>query len=261
MRNKEGKSEAVILVKAASQIRQKYDESIYCAGVTTEGEWVRLYPVTFEKLEDIQRFGQWARIEFEWQMPADDPRPESRRIFHDSIKIIGELPAVERHDFLSKLEVTGLNDLTEQGKSLAFLRPRNSHFLIERKTIKEALEEKQAYEFVVQQKKLSNSRAFMPFIKSCPYKFKYKYTVDDGIHESTYQNWEINVTFANWSKRYGEEQALARATRLLGEEYPQKSMAFVVSTHSLYPKIWLINAIICMDEIFSMAGHRFDLVV
>jgi hypothetical protein len=248
----QGESEAIVLVKAAPQISQKHGETVCCAAITPEGEWVRLYPVTFRKLEDSQQFGRWDRIKFKWSKPNDDHRPESCRIDQNSIEIIGELAKSEREKLLAKLEVTGLSDAIEKGKSLALLRPRNVQFFIESKSAEEIEEERIAYESVLKQKDLFESKVLLP-LKPCPYKFKYKYTTDDGEREGTCQDWEVHATFFNWRRNYGEEQTLARMRLVFGEDYPKKGMVFAMGTHSMYPKTWLINAIIRMDEVKQLS--------
>ena len=47
-----GTERVVILVKAAPHPSRRYQETVCCAGVTTEGEWRRLYPVRFRHLTD-----------------------------------------------------------------------------------------------------------------------------------------------------------------------------------------------------------------
>ena len=258
---KEGRSEAIILAKGVFQASPKHKDTIYCAGVTAQGEWVRLYPVTFGALEDAQRFGQWSRIEFDWHMPSDDPRVESRRLNSGSIKIIGEVSPEERHKLLSKLEVSELKSPAGQGKTLALLRPRNPYFIIERKLAIEVVEEHQAIELVAGHKKLSGSKIFMPLPKYCPYKFKYKYYTDDGEQESVYQDLDIGTTFSSWSKRFGEEHTLSRLRKIYGEEYLKKNMTFVMGRSSISPHTWFINSIICMDDVYSITGNQYDLVV
>src|SRR5690242_17431107 len=73
----EGEAEAIILVKASPHVSQKYGETVCCAGVTLAGEWVRLYPVTFRRLDDAKKFKRWDHIRFKWRAPKDDRRPES----------------------------------------------------------------------------------------------------------------------------------------------------------------------------------------
>ena len=91
MLDREGEAEAIILVKASPQATQKHGETVCCAGVTDDGKWIRLYPISFRRLEEAQQFGRWNKIKFKWRKPKDDQRQESCRVDADSIEIIGEL--------------------------------------------------------------------------------------------------------------------------------------------------------------------------
>ena len=119
----EGTSEAVILVKASPQVSKRHGETVCCAGVNNKGEWVRLYPVSFRSLDQASQFRRWDRIRFRWKRPQDDRRPESLRVDHQSIEIIGELKQRERLNFLSRLEVSSIGKVMEEGKTLALLGP------------------------------------------------------------------------------------------------------------------------------------------
>lgn len=248
----EGEAEAIILVKASPQVSQKYGETVCCAGVTLAGEWVRLYPVTFRRLEDAKQFGRWDRIRFHWRRPKDDHRPESRRVDQQSIEILGELAKNERQRLLANLEVTGLNAVAAEGKSLALLRPQNPRFVVERKTDAEIAQEKSDYESICKQKDMFYQEELLP-LEPCPFKFKYRYKTDDGDREGTCQDWETDATFFHWRKRYGEEQALQQMQHVFGKEYPKKGMVFAMGTHSRYPDVWLINGIVRMDEVTQMS--------
>jgi hypothetical protein len=258
MHKTEGESEAVILVKAATQAGRRHEEAICCAGVTPQGEWVRLYPVSFRFAEDAKRFSRWDKIRFRWRASADDPRPESRLIEQNSIEIFGKLPFSERHEFLSRLEVKALNTPEQKGKSLALLRPRNARFMIERKTDREITEEERTYESVVQQTALSGAIMINPQ-KPCPYRFKYKYSIDDGDREEIYQDWNINAAFSNLSRSFGEAQTLSRIVQLFGKEYPKKGMVFALEKHA-GSEAWQIHTIISMDEVYETTGHCLNVV-
>jgi hypothetical protein len=253
MHKTEGEAEAIILVKASPQVGQKHGETVCCAGVTPEGEWLRLYPVTFRRLEDANKFKRWDRIRFRWRKPKDDARPESLRIDQESIDIIGELPQKEKQSLLARLEVTGLNAVAAQGKSLALLRPQPQPvFIVDAKTAEEIDEEKKNYESVCKQEDMFYPNTLKP-LKPCPFRFKYRYKTDDGDREGTCQDWETNATFFNWRNHYGEEKALQDMKRVFGEEYPGKGMVFAMGTHSRYPDVWLINGIIRMDEVSQLS--------
>lgn len=85
----------------------------------------------------------------------------------------------------------------------------------------------------------------------CPYRFRYKYETDDGLREGTCQDWEIEATFFNWSRQYGEKLALEKMQELFGTEYPAKGMLLAMGTHSRYPDVWLINGVVRLDDIMQ----------
>src|ERR1700688_1984472 len=105
----EGASEAIILVKASPQVGRRHGETVCCAGINDKGEWVRLYPVSFRTLDQAKQFRRWDRVRFRWKKPQDDTRPESSRVDHQSIEVIGELKPKERLSFLTRLEVVSIN--------------------------------------------------------------------------------------------------------------------------------------------------------
>jgi hypothetical protein len=248
----EGTSEAIVLVKASPQVGRRHGETVCCAGINDNGEWLRLYPVSFRTLDQASQFRRWDRIRFRWKKPQDDPRPESLRVDHQSIEVIGELKPKERLNFLSRLEVTSINTVKAEGKTFALLRPRNVRFLIEKKSADALQEEKTKFKALAAQTDLFNTSPLIPY-EPCPYAFKYSYETDDGKREGTCQDWETDAAFFNWNRHYGEQKALEHMQHVFGDDYPKKGMVLAMGTHSLYPDVWLINGIIRLDEITQMS--------
>jgi hypothetical protein len=215
-------------------------------------EWLRLYPVSFRTLDQARQFRRWDRIRFRWKKPQDDTRPESLRVDHQSIEVIGELKPKERLNFLSRLEVSSINKVKSGGKTLALLRPRNVKFLIERKSAVTLQEEKAKFQALAAQADLFNTSPLIPY-DPCPYAFKYSYETDDGKREGTCQDWETDAAFYNWNRHYGEQKALEHMQRVFGNDYPKKGMVLAMGTHSLYPDVWLINGIIRLDDVTQMS--------
>ena len=122
MLEKSGETEAIVLIKAAPQVSQKNGETVCCAVIDLKGDWLRLYPVSFRHLDDAQKFGRWHRVRFNWSLPKDDQRLESRRIDQRTLSVVGELPKRERQDFLASRIVTSLEKEREVGRSLALLK-------------------------------------------------------------------------------------------------------------------------------------------
>lgn len=247
-----GGTEAVVIVKAAPQLGQKHGETVCCAGIDLQGNWLRLYPVAFRTLDEGQKFGRWDRIRFRWRLPNDDPRPESRRVDQSSISVVGQLKPAERQRFLAARIVTGLKREREANRSLALLKARIIRFSHEQKTADDLAQESARFAALHTQSDLFNTKPLIPY-QPCPFRFQYRYETDDGVRTGTCQDWEIEATFYKWCRDYGEQRALAEMQRVFGEEYPAKGMLMAMGTHSQYPDTWLINGIIRLDEVQQLA--------
>lgn len=243
-----GEAEAIVIIKAAPQVGQRHGETVCCAGLDLNGNWLRLYPISFRHLDEGQKFGRWDRVRFRWRLPKDDHRVESRRVDQDSLQIVGEIKKSERERFLSSAIVTSLDMQRKAGKSLALLKAEILAFKVEKKTRAEIADEGKKFAALREQPDLFNTKPLIPY-SPCPYRFKYRYRTDDGMREGTCQDWEIEATFYNWSKRYGEAQALSDVERVFGQEYPEKGMLLAMGTHSQYPDTWLINGVVRMDDV------------
>lgn len=68
-----GETEAIVIVKAAPQIGQQYGETVCCAAIDLNGNWLRLYPISFRTLADGQKFQRWDRIRFKSLWEASTP--------------------------------------------------------------------------------------------------------------------------------------------------------------------------------------------
>jgi hypothetical protein len=244
---KSGKSEAIVIVKAAPQIGAAHGETVCCAAIDPHGNWLRLYPIQFRHLEESQKFGRWDRIQFKWRKPTSDVRIESRRVDQDTLTIVGQLKPAERAHFLAKSIVTSLKREREQGRSLALLEARSLDFVVERKNAEELAAQRKEFLDLQDQQDLFRTKHLVPY-EPAPYRFKYRYVCDDGERFGTCQDWEIEATFFKWSKKYGEPLALDRMKKTFGEEYPRKGMLLAMGTHSRWPDNWLINGIVRLDH-------------
>ena len=247
-----GETEAVVIIKAAPQAGTKHGETVCCAGIDLQGNWLRLYPISFRTLDDGQKFGRWDRIRFHWRRPNDDRRIESRRVNQDTLEIVGEIKKTERQSFLEGAIVTSLEAERSAGRSLALLKAEILKFKIEEKSQVDLTKEATKFDALRAQPDLFNTKPIIPY-EPCPYSFKYQYRTDDGLREGTCQDWEIEATYFNWAKRYGVDHTLAELQRVFGEEYPSKGMLLAMGTHSLYPDTWLINGVVRLDEIQQLS--------
>ena len=60
------------------------------AGITAEGEWIRLFPIPYRFLAQDQRFAKYQWIDVDVVKATNDVRPESYHVNPDSIKILDD---------------------------------------------------------------------------------------------------------------------------------------------------------------------------
>ncbi|MCE6073731.1 hypothetical protein [Agrobacterium vitis] len=245
------RSSLTIIVKAAPRVGKSHGELVCCAGFDDTGKWVRLYPVSFRSLEDAQKFQRWDIVEYNWRLPKGDNRKESRRVEHASLFIKSKVKSAKaKTDMIAPLVARSLDEEDKQGRSLAFIRPKNPNFFFQKKSIDQFNEEKD--QFLKWHNDETNglfsniSKKLMPYEPS-PYLFKYSYDTADGKREGTCQDWEIEATFLKWRRHYGEDKALKQMKNVFGEEYPSKGFVLAMGTHKAYGN-WLINGVIRLDN-------------
>src|SRR5690606_8085918 len=78
----------LITVKTYPHPSVRYQETVCTAGLTEQGDWIRLYPLPFRYLPDDLRFDKYQWIELDAKRnSAKDPRPVSYRPDVSSIKL------------------------------------------------------------------------------------------------------------------------------------------------------------------------------
>lgn len=237
--------DAIVIVKAAPQFGERYGETVCCAGIDTNGNWVRLYPVSFRILENGKKFSRWDRLTYKYNLSKDDKRIESRRILQDSIQVSSPVGEKDKVRLLNRISVDALGPVQESGKSLALLRVEVLDFFYQKKSDDDIQSEMNTINKCHSQAELFSVKTIIP-LTPCPYIFKYRYRCGDGEREGTCQDWEIEATYFKWKNEYGEKEALDRMVNRFGVEYPKKGMALAMGTHSRFPT-WLINGVIRVD--------------
>ena len=75
----------LILAKTYPNPSSKYGETTCVAGITDNGKMRRLYPIPFRLLESDSVFQKWQWVKVTTGINTRDKRPESRRLFSDTI--------------------------------------------------------------------------------------------------------------------------------------------------------------------------------
>ncbi len=92
MANRFEKKKVLITVMTYLIPSRSYIETVCTAGITEDGEWIRLYPIDYRYLDQAKQFHkyQWIEIELGPKGNEKDKRLESRRPRVESIKLLGE---------------------------------------------------------------------------------------------------------------------------------------------------------------------------
>src|SRR3981189_350604 len=83
----------LVTVKAYPSPSVKYDETVCCAGITEQMNWVRLYPIPYRDLPGARQFKKYDVIEVMAARPDPwkDNRPESWRPKLETLKVVDHL--------------------------------------------------------------------------------------------------------------------------------------------------------------------------
>jgi hypothetical protein len=244
-----GETEATILVKALPQVGEKHGETVCVAAVDAYRNWLRLYPVAFRQLEDTQKFKRWQRIRFKWRLPSRhrDNRRESRNVDQESIITVGTLRANDRAAFLEPLVVHSTKREFAEGRSLAVVRPEVPEFFYRRRDAAAIEERRSSYAKLLASPDMFGARDIIP-LEPAAFDFGYRYRDADGLHDCRCHDWEIEQTFLNWCRRYGERDTLQMMVETFGERYPREGMLLAMGTHSRYPEVWMIVGVLKVGQ-------------
>ncbi|NRB75052.1 MAG: hypothetical protein HRU46_11905 [Verrucomicrobiales bacterium] len=123
----------MVTVKAYPTPSTKYEETVCCAGISEDLEWIRLYPVPYRDLPGQGKFRKYDIVEVTAvrREPHKDNRPESWRPVLETMKIVDHIEPKNnweaRLDWIRPTILDGYAQLLElqekENKSLAAFRP------------------------------------------------------------------------------------------------------------------------------------------
>ena len=253
----------LILCKTYPSPSAKYAETSCVAGMTEDGRLVRLYPVPFRLVSDDQQFKKWQWITARFEKARDDHRPESHRVFVDTIECdpeplrAGKLGWPHRAELLSKLPV--FSDFAEierlreaGGATIALLRPTRIVGLDIKKADNPVWteDEKEKLLRLQQQSELFDEveeGKQIRLLEKLPFDFHYRYECDVGGQTFSYRHklvdWEVGALYRTVRRQHGEAwEAPFRAK--LERELPSKDLQFLLGTIHRFPGQWLLISLI-----------------
>ena len=208
----------LITVKTYPTISKVHQDEFVCtAGFNEKGEWIRLYPIPFRRLDYVSQYKKYDWIEVDVKKHKTDWRPEtySPTKGEDSpINIVGHLDTKnnweDRKAIVLKNVYTDLSALLEDAKenhnktSLAVFKPTIVKDFIFSEESREWDEMKIGW---LNQQSLFEDMTKRTVIKKLPYKFSYVFEDINGKSSTLMvEDWEIGQLFWNTLKHKQTEQ-------------------------------------------------------
>ncbi|NJO17639.1 MAG: DUF488 domain-containing protein [Thioploca sp.] len=244
------KRKIFILVKAYPQPSKKYEETVCVAGITEEGQLLRLYSIPYRQLKVQQRFDRFDYVEMEVSKEMNDHRPESHKVLPKSIKILKKGKSFNK-DAKARLwqpfVSTSLNKLKEKNRetecSLGIIKPEPGSVQFQYTPIQQASsEEQEAERQIFRQSSLFESES-MRTLEPPEYVFRYDFISDSSKHSMKIHDWEVQTTYWKYKAKYGE-QALDKMIEFYEKSAPQHNLHFVMGTMMKHPRTFIIIGVL-----------------
>lgn len=255
----------LILCKTYPSPSSKYAETSCVAGMTEDGELIRLYPVPFRLVSDDQQFRKWQWIEARIEHSSNDRRPESHKIFVDTIQCdAAPLKAGKdgwpfRMELLAKLPIFDDFSAVEaarqsEGLTLALLRPKRV-ISLEIKPTKSpdwTTEEKAKLVQLQQQFGLfdeAEETKEIRLLEKIPFDFHYLYECEAegkvAIYKHKLVDWEVGALYRRLRKQYGASGWEEPFRAKYEQELPARDLLLLLGTIHRFPDQWLAVSVIC----------------
>jgi len=204
----------MVTVKAYPSVSVRYKELVCCAGITENGQWIRLYPVPYRQLPDWQQFTKYDIIEVdvERREAHKDNRPESWRPLLDTLKKVGQVDTSKgnwdaRLAWIKPTLLKGYAELKRlqesENKSLGAFKPAR---ILDIEVSPDAGEWSPAQQAALNQEELFED---LPPIEKVPYRFRIGFLDEEGKdHWLSVIDWEF---FQLWRKERDRLQSEEKA--------------------------------------------------
>ncbi len=189
------KKKVLVAVKAYPEKSKKHGTTVCTAGITDEGEWIRLYPMPYSSFLGVTKIQRYDWIEVECEKVTDEKlnRKESYRIRDGSVNIIdrslslgkvkGKAPWLDRNTIILPKVAPSLEFLEDKYRqdktSLGLIKPLEVMDFFTREELKQPPAPK---EF---QRSLDNQ--IIPIIHAIPHIFAYKFRITFSWPRTTHK--------------------------------------------------------------------------
>jgi hypothetical protein len=239
-----------VITKAYPEPSQKHGDVACTAGITDEGELIRLYPIDMRHFVGANKISKYDIIEAMCEKDTDKlGRKESHKVRPDSIQIVDRHLTKPKIDWKARNEIIlptisnsiqELKDAYESDKtSLGLIKPTELRDFI--KTGDLEIYEKNGWSFTV-----NLDGVKIPKVTKIPHIFKYKFKCQcctDGEHNMQCEDWELFESYRSWGPIYKDPEILWSKIR---ERYfdwmlEKRDLYFIMGMYSQYPTWFIIG--------------------
>ncbi|QDK82753.1 hypothetical protein EXU85_30755 [Spirosoma sp. KCTC 42546] len=200
------KTKVLITVKTYPAISSTYEELVCTAGILENGEWIRIYPIQFRKLDFAKQYAKYDWIEIDLVKNDKDFRPESYRPYsYDSVPdVVGHIGTekqwIHRSDWILKNVYNDLSVLISEAKtkktSLAMFKP--SKIIGFDVTPCEREWDRAKLEALKQGNIFQERNDKFEVVRKLPYEFRYIFEDCNGKRSKLLiEDWEIGALYWN----------------------------------------------------------------
>lgn len=254
------KERILILCKTYPSPSARYSETSCVAGISETGQLLRLYPVPFRLIEDGRQFKKWQWIEAVIKRSPDDRRPESHRIYVDTIELGQVLPSVDnwahRRPWVEKLPLFDDFSKLEEARSskgaptLALLRPSRLIGLDTKAVDSPVWTEEEKSKLLMLQRQgnlFEETERDLRLLRKLPFDFHYRYECAsaDGpkIYRHKIVDWEVGALYWNVQRKHGKDWEVPFRAKVEGQ-LPSRDLMFLMGTIHRFPDQWLIVSLL-----------------
>lgn len=251
----------LILCKTYPSPSAGHAETSCVAGINEKGEMRRLFPVPFRLIEDEKQFKKWQWIRARVEKTSSDHRPESRRLYIDTIECEDKPLSTDNHwrerrPWIERIPTFDNFDAVENarqknGITLALVRPRRIVALDVKQVENPDWTEEEKAKLQQAQNQgglFDNTDAKdMRLLKKLPFDFHYRYQCEsaEGVVESRHKlvDWEAGALFWNVYRRHRSAWETPFRDKL-EKNLPAADLMFLMGTIHRFPDQWLIVSLI-----------------
>ncbi len=246
------KKRVLITVKAYPERSKKHGTAVCTAGITDDGEWIRLYPLTMRSFSEPGKISKYDWIEVECKKASEKlGRKESYKVKEESIRIVDRSLSTTsprgtkdwngRNRIVMPLLASSIEELSER-----FDRDRTSLGLIKPKEIIDFSHDDDLKIYTKGGDHILNlSGQKIPIITEIPHIFRYKFICngckEGKKHSMTCEDWELLEAYRSWGSQYSDVDELWEKLyhKFLSNMMKNHNLYFYMGTESQYGQ-WLI---------------------